>query len=662
MNNKKAKIGTKISQGLSVFAPTLILITSYLLVSFLDFWALISPVIQAAVFFVVLIAIPLLTYACYKRKLYFSERKVNSRLFMLISAVLIISVLNFSQLSRLATEAIMPRALFNYPEPNIVATVSPPIYLSKSSVTERLKPGSDILGGVSTMHEGSVLDVTVSGLNWLPTLELSDGTFAEFEKNTDDEYVANVNIGNQISWAIKQGNHVVGHWPIIVIEDEAPKINQFALSNLDNKKGYIAVELDVEDDLKIINTFVELVDSGGNKSDKSPLSVRDVDQYESEFYLDFTDSELAGQNVDLLISVQDEAGQITTAMIGDVEVPTKSYEHPIAHKLISLYDELAEPGYDQKALSRQIRALGLLPDEEMLPPVYYMALRSAYWRLVNPNASDDMQIARDLLWDVAQKIENRELGPIERNLLASLDELTLSIKQKHSVGDIREKLRVSDRYFRDYRNASRLSTSDKYTAEIDMRALRKLYSYVLAFSDQEKHYNASLIVDHIRKGIVQDNALILSKDGLANYVSLTESRQIIENLIAIQKTLLASSNNDQMRGRLSAHSEYISNFEKSDNAKENEIILQTKVGDAFKRLGRRIPTEDRHSEFLVQNAMDLIDNILVNMKNSETNQVVESQSQLLGVLSSLKRSLDKPLSNSPELKSILDEINTEPSS
>lgn len=662
MNIKEAIQGFKLINILSVLTPALLLIAFYLILTLLDLWALVSYPLQAVAYMAVILAAPLLTLACIKGWLYFSVSKAYGRLIFLGLATIIVSVINSSQFSRLMTEAVMPRALFTYPDASVVATISPPLYLAKSSVTENLDVNSLDSGQLKYVHEGSFLDVTVSGIEWKPVLELSDGTKAFFEKNGVGEFIAHIEIKEQDVWAIKQGNHIIGHWPMMVIDDENPKINHFELVNLDNQKGYLALELKIEDDFKVMAATVEIVDIGGNKSDLKPLSVREVKDFSDRFYLDFTGSDLAGQKVDLLVSVEDEAGQISTKVLSGVEIPVKKYEHPIANKLISLYQELAKPGFDQKSLSRQVRALGLLPDEEQLPPVYYMALRSAYWRLAEPKAPEDFETARNLLWDTAQKIENRELGPVENNLLTSLDELTLAIKQRHSVHDLREKLRVSDMYFREYRNAVRLSTSDKYTVDIDMDALRKLYSYVLAFSDQEKYYNAALIVDHIRKGIVQNDDLILSKGGLANYFALTESLQIIENLISIQRTLLASSNNHQMRDKLSADSAFIPKFQKSENAKENEIILQTKVGTAFKQLGERILIDDSHSEYLIRSALDLIDNILIDMKNSEINQVAQSQSELLGVMSSLKRSIDKPLAKSPELQHILREINMEPAS
>ncbi len=646
----------------TLFAPALILVMTYLILSFLDFWPLLSYGAQAGAFLLILVAVPLVTYANAKGTLHFSKRKTKTRLFLTASAALIAGVLNASDMGRLLTEAAMPRALFSYPEAQIAVIASPPLYLSKSSVSQTLTSAAEQPGNLRSVHEGTIMDVTVSGLRWQPELVLSDGSKVAFSENTEGDYSASIEIENQVSWAIKQGNHVVGRWPLIVIDDEAPEIERFKLAEIENNKGYVIVDLEIEDDLKIMAASVELVDQGGNKSDVIELPIRQIGKYESEFYLDFTGSDLAGQKADLLLAVQDEAGQVSNQSIEAVALPEKIYENPIAHKLNSLYQELGTPGFDQKATARQIKALGMLPDDEQLPPVYYMALRSAYWRLVSPTNAEDMQTARDLLWDIAQKIENRELGPVENELLAALGELTLSIKQRKELLEIREDLREADRLFREYRRATRLSTSDKYTVQVDMRALRKLYSYILAFSDQEKYQSAALIVDHMRKGIVQDDDMILSRDGLANHFALTESRQIIDNLIAIQRTLLASSNNDQMRGKLIENSSYLSSVEKSDDAKENEYILQTKVGAAVKKLSRQITLNDHHSEYLLRNATELIDSILINMKNSETNQVVQSQSELLAVMSTLKRTIDKPLSNSPELENILKEINAKPSS
>jgi len=325
----------------------------------------------------------------------------------------------------------------------------------------------------------------------------------------------------------------------------------------------------------------------------------------------------------------------------------------VAGKLILLRKELDRPDYDLRRLARQIQALGLLPDSEGLPPVYYMALRSVYWRLTKPTYEDDIEIAKDLLWDVAIKLEGGDISVIENSLITKLDDLRLVLNQKKPIADVRDEIRSADRLFRQYSNAMENNFSNLYSLKIDFKSLRKLYSYILSFSEQEKYYNAALVVDFIRKGIVQNDDLILSKEGLGNYFVLSESRQIIENLISIQKTLLASSYNEQMKVKSK-------NIVDNQDMNENRIILQSKVGDAVKLLGEKISFTGTSSEFLIHNASQLIQEILTNMKTSEISQVTQSQSELIGVMSNLKRLLNKPVSQSKELRDILHEINSKP--
>jgi len=66
------------------------------------------------------------------------------------------------------------------------------------------------------------------------------------------------------------------------------------------------------------------------------------------------------------------------------------------------------------------------------------------------------------------------------------------------------------------------------------------------------------------------------------------------------------------------------------------------------------------SGFLINNASDLIEEILSSMKKSDTAEVTQSQSELIAVMSNLKRVLNKPVSRSPELQNILKEINSKP--
>lgn len=644
----------------SALAPGIILFLAYYTVSLLDLWQFGPDVMQSVAYMLsIFLGLMFLVMAALGR-FSLSVKRMLPRITIGMFVAFGAAFFSGEDFSRLSTLSLMPRAMFEYPEPQIVASITPPLYLERETVTQNMINDGEGAAGINPIYEGSILDVKVDGTDWAPTIKLSDGTEIKFDALNKGSFKVSAKIDQQISWSINQGSHRLGYWPITLIDDEKPKIINFTREEHKNDKGYIALGVRVADDRKIMSVAIEVIDDVGNSSDRRELSIREVQSYKSTFYIDLTGSEYAGKEVALKLTVEDEAGQRSTSILNEIEVPNKTYNNPVAHKLNALREELISSEYDLKSLSRQMKALGFLSDDEGLPPVYYMALRSAYWRLTDPSNENDFATGRDMLWDIAERVEDGGLATIENDLIYSLDELSLSINQNKSVQDIRESLRDTDRLFRDYIRASNQTVSKRYSLDIDIKALRKLYSYILTFSDQEKFYNAALIVDFMRKGLTQNDDLILSEGGLGNYFALSESRQIIDNLIAIQKTLLASSYNDQMLKEVIKQPSVRKKNERTIKAKSNQILLQTKVGVAVKLLGKKISFAGNNSDFLIQNATALVEEIIVNMEKSELSQVTQSQSELIAIMSNLKRVLNRPISSAPELKDILQEINAKP--
>ena len=642
---------------LSVLTPALIIVLGYYILSLLEVWAYVPESFQVVAYFGVLIFALSTVFLGINRKLNYSVPRARK---ILLGLTLFAGILGFSSIeefSRLNSQAIKPKGLFDYPNAEISVMVNPPVYSGGSSF--EVNPGETLINDIP---EGSVIDVRVDNLIWKPHAKLSDGQKIHFTESDEGGFQASFTVNDQTGWSLKQGAYLLDQWDLDIIDDGEPVFKELVIDhNQNNDKGYIPLKINVEDDHKIMRTSVSIDGETIDEDDRIDLAVRNIQSYENVIYLDLTGSDYTGSKVDLLVSIEDEAGQVTTRRIEDIEIPAKDYKKPLARKLVSLYNHLENPEGKLRSSAREIKALGLISEGESLPPIYYMALRSAYWRLINPTEPDDRNVARDLLWDVAQKIENGEIASIENELLYSLDELALGIRQELPLKELRPLLRRADGLFLNYRNKVRQIYSEDYKLEIDTTALRKLYSYILAFADQDKHHNAALIVDFMRKGLVEDDNLILSKDGLGNYFALFEGRQIIDNLIEIQKSLLVSSHNFQMKNVLSSSNGLkVPERTRSAAAKEKEIQLQTRVGQAVKRLGEKISFADDHSGFLIDNATILIDEILESMKNSQTGEVARSQSELLTVMSNLKRILNKPVSDAPELQNLLKAINSQP--
>lgn len=639
--------------------PSITLLFLYYTLSLFDIWEVFSPTLQAIFYILLIIAIIFLLVFDILGKIKFNRNHMRRRLLVVSGAMFVGVLVSGDAFNRLTALTFKPRAIFDYQKPEITATLTPPVYLGLDTQKKELVLSDGEYESINPIYEGSVLDLKVRGTEWAPKILLSDGKEVSFEQTGADEFIASTKIGLQTSWALKQGSYKIGEWPIIVIDDEKPEIDHFTLEDYENNKGYLAFKVDVDDDRKLMKAEIAVQNKYGDIEEIKPLAIRNVKSINSIYYADFSGSQLAGQNADIILSIEDEAGQRTLAILDDIVLPAKEYKHPVAGNLISLREQLMEPSYDKKRILRHIKALGLLEEKEGLPPIYYMALRSAYWRLAAPKDEKDADTAKDLLWDIAQTLEDKGIGAIESDLLTALDELRLAIRQKKEVLDIRERLRKTDQLFKDYSFVASQNISNRYDLEIDIKALRRLYGYILAFSDQKKFYSASLIVDFMEKGLVQNDDLIFSRDGLGNYFALSESRQIIDNLIKIQKTLLASAYNEQMTDKIRSKRINVNDAKKQEN-KKSQIALQEKVGDAVKVLGNKISFSGSTSGFLINNASDLIEEILSSMKKSQTAEVTQSQSELIAVMSNLKRVLNKPVSRSPELQNILKEINSEP--
>ena len=90
--------------------------------------------------------------------------------------------------------------------------------------------------------------------------------------------------------------------------------------------------------------------------------------------------------------------------------------------------------------------------------------------------------------------------------------------------------------------------------------------------------------------------------------------------------------------------------------------MQSKVGDTVKLLEQKIMTTGYSNEYLFQNATDLVEEILLNMKTSEVVQVAQFQSELVTVLSDLKKLLNGPVTLIPELQNVIPKMNESPHS
>ena len=281
---------------------------------------------QIIIYFLIMATSILYVVMGLKGKTETSPKKLISRLGLFTSVTVIIALMSGDSFSRLSTLAFKPRALFDYPVPEITATLSPPLYLNQETSHKIIKISNAEDADINPIYEGSILDVHVKGLKWQPTVRLSDGKEGPFEVPEEGSFKASVKIDQQISWSLNQGSHVIGSWPIILIDDEKPVISSFTLEDHENEKGYIALKIALKDDRKIMKTSIEVGNESRGSMNFQDLSIRDVSSYNNIFYLDFTGSQYAGLKADLKILVETGIGNFFVS----IKVSNLKVMHPCA--------------------------------------------------------------------------------------------------------------------------------------------------------------------------------------------------------------------------------------------------------------------------------------------------------------------------------------------
>jgi hypothetical protein len=653
--------------------PALILFFIYLSISFLDLWELI-PFAVKMVWFVIVIASGtfFIVRSFQNRKADVSFGLITKRLKLLAVSIVIFAVLALyskEDFSRLITLALMPQGIFQYPTPEVTVTITPPSYLKQKKNTLVLGSNPQLNQPIAHIYEGSILDIKVANTRWQPKIRFSDDSIVLFEQQDDHSFIAQTKITDQTKWWVAQGTHILADFPIMIIEDKSPTIISFEQEEGKNEKGYMAFKIAVEDDYNIIGARLDVLEMDVPNDnivkrviDSHLLSISDIKSYQNVFYIDLSASGNFGKTATLRLSVEDEAGQTSDQFLDNVSIPERVFTNITANKLNLLRKDLNDQTSTVKSISRQLEMMSQRDELEHFPPVYYLGLRSAYWRLVSPSSAEDAKSVKKILWDIALAVEEGGVNSYENSLIFAFDELILMLNQEKPYEDIREALNNIDTLFKLYSDAVYKSNIKRKVLQIDFKSLRKLYGYILVHSAQKNFHDASLIADMIRKGLLRNDEMLLGIRGFDRYMVLSQGKILLENLIAIQKNLLASSYNEQLNNRLASSS----NVDRITDAivqKQNKnIVMQSKVGDTVKLLEQKIMTTGYSNEYLFQNATDLVEEILLNMKTSEVVQVAQFQSELVTVLSDLKKLLNGPVTLIPELQNVIPKMNESPHS
>ncbi|WP_321395119.1 DUF4175 family protein [Emcibacter sp.] len=560
-------------------------------------------------------------------------------------------------LDRRWTIAGKPRALFDYPVAVVHARIVPPAYTGSAPLEKEFIADGHRSAGtdLNPVPQGSLLRVRLENSPW-PVVVRAGRQEVVLTETTEGIYEGELVIDRATSWQVRRGSEKLGVWPVILLQDQAPEIREFRIAEELTPLGLLPVEVDAADDYGIAS--LKILVTSQDHPDADPyelkLPVEKLSAYDGRFYVDLSMAGAAGGTATLTLVAEDEAGQVTVRDVQGIAIARREFSDPIARKMASLREELLEHPENRHAIARQIMAFSLLPEEEVGSPVYHLALRSAYWRLVNPATPGDPEEARRILWDVANLTEGGAGGQIELALVEKLDAIRLSLLQGQSVDAVRHELADLDGLFARF-SGSEESAQLAGDEILDHRVLHKLYGRVLYYADKKHHDKAERLMDYLRTAVVSRDVSFLTVGGYSRFIAATQGQQIMDNLIGIQKRLLANSYKGGLKAEI-VTTDKSGHYEARVRREWQEWSdTQSKLGASLEQLSSALVDSGIDSRNDVEEISRLIGDVLASLEAGQMETAAQYQSQILVLLNNLKHRLGDELYHAPLIRALEEE-------
>ncbi len=630
----------------------------YLALSLTDLWGYLPPMVQAVTYGLLFLFMIICITSGFLGK---GSWPLNVSLRAVVLSGLLFSIAGIlagPDTARLLGIAVKPRAIFSYPEPEITLTVTPPDYSGRKEYVEVPDVTGEQSGEVKAIPEGSRFKVRVNNISHAPRL-VAGHQSVMFLAGETGGFVAEITLKDETGWQIKEGSRRIGGGAINILEDEPPIIDRADFRQLMTDDGLFGLSLDLRDDYGLDRVTVGVVPPGqvtDDLYDRTPLTISDLKQYTGELYINLAASDFAGDQVDLVLEVTDQAGQSQKKVISGISLPEKKFANPHSRKIIGIRGQILKQPDIRKKLARQIMALGLVQGDGQISPVYYMALRSAYWRLTNPVDVDDISSARDILWDLALTME--EGGQSKSEILDALASLKLSLLKKAELETVKQQLQELDRRVVLFRRQEmsmlpRPSLRNDKTENYNIKALRRIYSKIMAHSHYRKFDQAIDLVSYLEHGFIYPARNMFSDRSYEHFQLIAHARDKVDILEKTQRQVMSyiHRNSVEMEVAIVDLPEMAAKGGPglSPNKDiQNWIAIQKKLAETVSELGRSLMIAGIDASRITVATSDLMDDVVNSMEAGDMAATAQYQGEILNQLRHLKRLLDRKIKYRPK--------------
>ncbi len=352
----------------------------------------------------------------------------------------------------------------------IDAWVTPPAYTSRAPIFltgEAAKPS----GSEYSVPIGSIVTVRTGGANDLAVVSGDENgeTPAGIVTPKDGAAIPaagqpverQVELRKPAEVVVRKGERDVMAWKFTVEADHAPEI-AFVKPPAPTRSGALALNYSLKDDYGVVagNAEVEPLDDHASdtaarpliEAPSIPLSLPQLRTRDgaAETIRDLTSHPWAGATVRMTLVARDEAGQEGRSAPVEVTLPARRFTNPLARAVVEQRAKLAMDANAADRVADAIDALTLAPEDTFDNIGNYLALRSAYYQLLNARGDDDLRGVVDYLWSIALGIEDGDLSLAAQALRDAQEALRQALENGTSdeeIAKLTEQLRQAMQEF-----------------------------------------------------------------------------------------------------------------------------------------------------------------------------------------------------------------------
>lgn len=302
--------------------------------------------------------------------------------------------------------------------------INPPAYTGaapiRASVTldEIVAPAGSILKAVAETAKGA------------PVLNVDDESTAFEALESAGAYAVETELNSgEVIAMVETDGAILAEWPLVVVPD-APPTASFVDTPSISGSGVIRFNYKLGDDYGVAHGKLNFTPNDGElpggygDADSLPLPLPpNVQKAAGALFRDLTAHRWAGRTVKLQLEVTDGIGQTGQSKTLNFPLPERQFEHPIARAIISARKELDAEPRKREPIAATVAKLMRASDAYDGSATVMTALGIARARLLVDRTERSYDLAREMMWEIALRLEDGDLSAAERALRKARERL-----------------------------------------------------------------------------------------------------------------------------------------------------------------------------------------------------------------------------------------------